>query len=223
MTIPVYINNFNRLTWLQWQLTYLETVPDIEVVIIDNASTFPPLVDWYDRKCPVRVVRLSENRGPRAAWTGCVRLRRGTYFAVTDPDLDLSEVPADFVSVLIGGLEDNPSILKCGLSLEINDIPDGMPMKRAVLKREGCWWVTRHNSTWWKANVATTMAVYRAARPRCNYGPALRSDRPYTARHLPWYITPGSETYEDWYYWRHLQFKNTLGWSPRDAKHRGVV
>ena len=50
-----------------------------------------------------------------------------------------------------------------------------------------------------------TFAVYRGPnrRGRFRYGPALRAAPPYTARHLPWYLTPDSINDEWRYYFEH--------------------
>jgi hypothetical protein len=45
--IRVIINNRDMLSWPKAMLEYLENVPNIIPVIIDNASTYPPLLEWY--------------------------------------------------------------------------------------------------------------------------------------------------------------------------------
>ena len=41
-------------------------------------------------------------------------------------------------------------------------------------------------------DIDTTFAVYRKDGPQGHYGPAIRANRPYTARHLPWYWDPAN-------------------------------
>jgi hypothetical protein len=44
----------------------------VEPIIVDNASTYPPLLSWYETN-PCKVIRLSINCGHRAPWEqGCV-------------------------------------------------------------------------------------------------------------------------------------------------------
>lgn len=203
-TIPVYINNYNQLATVRAMVAYLLRVPQVEPVIVDNASTYPPLLEWY-AECPVRVVRLDCNLGPLGVWSSGVDLHASDYFGVTDPDLDLSGIPVDCVEILCGGLDRYDDVKKCGLSLEIDDLPD-TPVAARAREYEAKYWQVRRDNAFYLANIDTTFAMYRGTRASWGgYGPALRADRPYTARHRPWYVTPDSVTDEDLYYWEHCK------------------
>ena len=52
---------YNRLTYPKNMSEFLSD-HGIEVILIDNNSTYPPLLEWYD-KCPYKVHRLKENMG----------------------------------------------------------------------------------------------------------------------------------------------------------------
>lgn len=65
--IPIIINNFNRLTTLCLLIEALEKRGYSNIYIIDNASTYPPLLEYYN-KCPYTVFRLTENLGFKALW-----------------------------------------------------------------------------------------------------------------------------------------------------------
>lgn len=212
--IPVYVLNYNRLEYVQQMLKSLESIDDVDPIVVDHHSTYPPVLDWYVRECPVPVIRLPENRGPRSLWYSPIAWSKTEYFAVTDPDLDISSVPKDVIQVLCDGLAKYPDIRKCGLSLEIQDLPNTLIGDHAR-QYESKYWVTRHDDRFWLADVSTTFAVYRTVDPAVWYRPALRSDRPYTARHMPWYITAETVTDEDWFYWQHLGYQQTLYWSTR--------
>ena len=170
-------------------LSYLDKVKDITPIIIDHDSTYPPLLEWLS-ECPYEVIK-SKNIGPHGRlW----KLQNEThtsegYFALTDPDLDLSNCPLDLFDVLKGGLDRYPEITKSGLSLEINDIPDSFRLKEKVLRQERQFWKNKVDDQFYLADIATTLAVYRAGdgKPPSCVGPALRSDRPYTAKHIDWY------------------------------------
>ena len=45
--IPIIINNFNRLDTLQKLIASLEIRGYRNIYIIDNLSTYPPLLDYY--------------------------------------------------------------------------------------------------------------------------------------------------------------------------------
>jgi predicted O-methyltransferase YrrM len=188
--IPVFINNFNRLTSTRDLASWIATLPGAEAIILDNASDWPPVLDWYER-CPFEVRRLGGNLGHRAPWIcGAVSGVRASHYVVTDADLSMSACPADVLAVLQDGLTRFPWATKAGVGLEIDDIPAEYPSRELILDIERRYWSDRLNARFFRAAIDTTFALYRAGEdPPC--GPALRSDRPYVARHLPWYVCPG--------------------------------
>lgn len=227
-TIPVFIINFNRLASLRGMVDYFRDVPGTRTVIIDNRSTYPPLLRWYHRECPCQVVYLDANHGHHSPWTqGIVGPRDrhlsewgSDWYIVTDPDLDLSGVPKDFISVMLGGfpLWDSvraspallamldrcngvvlPDLVKVGLSLENADLPSALEERLGQAR----FWA-RPLGDYFLALVDTTLAVYPAiADPlkAMRADPALRTNRPYTARHIPWYIDVRNLSEEDaWYF-----------------------
>jgi hypothetical protein len=206
-TIPIYINNFNRLTTTKKLAQYFDDVPGTKVIIVDNGSTYQPLLDWYDA-CPYGIIKLNQNYGHQAPWrAGCClwgythKMYYGSdYYVVTDADLDLSKCPKDVLSILVHGRKNN-AVLKVGVSLEVNDIPDGYPGKSSVISWEKQYWVNKTSDPrFFRANVDTTFALYLITDMHAHVmatGPALRTDRPYTAMHTPWYVTKETITNED--------------------------
>ncbi len=201
MKIPVYLNNFNRLTPVQRMVADLARM-NARVRIIDNASTYPPLLEWYEHDCPVEVIYPQQNLGPRAAWHPGVMepLPVGALYCCCDADLDLSRCPDDLLSLLAAGLARYPDICKVGPGIEINDIPDASPFAQRIREVEGTHWQRRRDDYFFEASIDTAFAMYRTGDNACIYGPALRADRPYVVRHLPYYLTPGNVTDEERYY-----------------------
>jgi hypothetical protein len=221
--IPIYINNFNRLTTTRNMVEYLQAVPEALPIIVDNASTYPPLLEWY-QNCPCEVSRLNRNHGPNAPWLMFKRgMGRGSdYYVVTDSDLDLSGVPADLLQMLRNGLTMHPRRIKAGLSLEVRDLPEQFESTTIIRKWEARFWQKRVDALWWDANVDTTFALYRVADGVCNnVWPALRADRPYTARHVPWYRL---DSEEERYFDEHAdtRWSTWAGWD-RENPARKVV
>jgi hypothetical protein len=172
-----------------------------EVILADNASTYPPLLEWYD-SCPYKVYRLKENRGHMAVWdAGIVNECRDQYYAVTDPDLDLSGVPRDYLDVLMRGLTGNSEVIKAGLSLRIDDLPTNAFTAQILVKEEKYWHAIRDLNGFYQAGVDTTFAIYDRERVlNEKFYWALRSPEPYVARHLPWYLTRENLTIEELFY-----------------------
>lgn len=183
-------------------------------IIVDNASTYPPLVEWLNRQTRIPVIRMAANYGPRAAWS--LGIDKQECYIVTDGDLELSEIPDDALDVLIEGFSVAPSIHKVGFSLRIDDLPPGGPLTDAVRDWEARYWQRPIGNRYFDAEIDTTFAVYDSTRPGNAYGPALRTAPPYTARHLPWYWTQENLTGEIRYYLKALsQSVGARTWSPR--------
>ncbi len=217
--IPVWINNRDRLSTTRALVEYLRQVPGCRPIIVDNASTYPPLLGWYGR-CGVEVQRLAFNGGSQAPWRFADLARGAAYYAVTDSDLDLDGVPRDLLAVLRDGLNRFPEANKAGLSLEVHDLPD-TPLADQARAWEAHFWEKRLDGRWFLADVDTTFALYRAGDGwGGNAGPAIRSDRPYTGRHVPWYLTPETMTEEERYYLEHCD-RGQASWAGRIEKSLG--
>lgn len=196
-----FIIMFNRLTWPKMMAEYLSDT-GCQVILIDNCSTYPPLLEWY-QKCPYKVYRFHENHGHLVLWnSGLINEFDEQYYAVTDPDLDLSEVPKDYWDVLMKSLLKNSDITKCGLSLRIDDLPDNKFTEKIIENEIPYWNGPKTEDGFTLAGVDTTFAVYDRNRMKgeCQFYKCLRSPFPYTARHLPWYLTSQSIDFEELYY-----------------------
>jgi hypothetical protein len=200
--IPAFIINFNRLTLPRAIVDYLTPDTGCQPVIIDNGSTYPPLLDWYAGN-PCKVHRLSANHGNCALWSPTCGVDffadydMSAGYVVTDPDLDLSRIPKDFLSVLRDGLRRRPGFLKCGFSLEIDDLPDN------EIGDEARGWETINwtglTDGYYQAPIDTTFAFY-SGRESHDFDKCLRAPRPYTARHMPWYYTANNLPEDERYY-----------------------
>lgn len=202
--VPVYVISFNRLTLLASTVDQLRRFPDVRPVVVDNCSTYPPLLDYLGR-VDAEVVRLDVHLGKNAPWLSGLAPGGDPYYAVTDPDLDLGGCPDDLFEVLRAGLDRYPWALKCGPSLEIDDLPSECPWTADVVAWEGQFWADRLDDRYFRAGIDTTLALYRRETPfdAATWTEAgLRCDRPYTARHLPWYATVVTD--EDRYYVEHM-------------------
>lgn len=186
--MKVYINNRNYLTWPKRQAEWLSTQGH-EAIFIDNESTYEPLLDWYEH-CEHTVHRLTTNHGPASPWRSAL-LDLTDYYAVTDPDLDFEGIPEDWPEVCIEAIQMGES--KCGFSLDETLIPSQNPawiQDEFNLHPRGdhpARWAEEHKfGRYIRYPTETTFAVYP---PGGSYHiGGCRTDRPYTARHLPWHI-----------------------------------
>ncbi len=202
--IPIFIIMHDLLSWPRAMVEYLSLMPEALPILVDNASTYPPLLEYYE-SCPYEVIRLTENMGHHAPWAAdLITSRANDLYVVTDPDLDLSHVPLDMLVRLEAGLRAHPTVSKAGLSIEIKDIPFDFPKRKEVLGWETPFWERPVGERWYDAPLDTTFALYSIQKgwPGGFMG-AIRAARPYTVRHLPFYLTPGNLTDEYRYYMEH--------------------
>jgi glycosyltransferase involved in cell wall biosynthesis len=191
--MKVYINNRNYFTWPKAMAEILLN-QNHEVIIIDNNSTYEPLLDWYDKEKDVKLIRLDVNGGHESPWKFGI-VDRSDYYVVTDPDLDISEVPRDWDKNLKEGLE-KYNCGKVGLSLSEKCIPEDNP---AWILDDFCSAPDGDHPLRWGEEIKlcerflnypvdTTFAIYSPSMPYFIGG--IRSNSPYTAKHLPWHIVP---------------------------------
>lgn len=211
--IPCYVNTFNRLTTTRKlcdQVVDLGGMP----IVIDNASDWQPLLDWYDH-CPYRVARLTENMGHHAPWKcGIMSEYDAPYYIVTDCDLDLEGIPGDALDVLQEPFGWNVGIIKSGFSLKLDDLPE---WQVAVRQWESRWWRRKIYGRWYDSLIDTTFAMYQRSTPvetatKVVGVRAVRSASPYTARHMPWYLDGDNLDAENQHYYQTANASNS--WKP---------
>lgn len=202
--VPIVINNFNRVTTLKKLIGTLEVRGYANIHIIDNRSTYPPLLEYY-ATCPYEVIMLDKNLGFKALWKSRELRRRfcGDYYAYTDSDVvPVDECPDDFMDYFMDILRRHPFARKVGFSLRIDDLPDHYAQKQEVVDWESRFSLRKTKDGLFRAPVDTTFALYRP-RVRLSRSPnavAYRTPFPYQLRHLPWYVDSQNPTEEERYY-----------------------
>jgi len=203
----VFINTRDRVTPLVKLVCWLERAGVQHIVIVDNASTYEPLLDYLDHT-PHHVVRLRDNLGQLAPWlSGTIERMTGDmeFFVETDPDVVPDEdCPLDALDHLYDVVYRYPEYVKAGLGLRIDDLPDHYAHAEAVRRWEARFWQEEYRPGLYIAPVDTTFAMYRP-RTGATMIPALRTGPPYLGRHLPWYANSRRLSREDRYYLRHAK------------------
>lgn len=202
-SIPIVINNFNRVSSLKKLIDTLENRGYRNIYIIDNNSTFPALLDYYST-CSYPIFYLRKNLGFTAIWdSGLYNRFKRSFYVYTDSDIILDkDCPEDFMKVFLDALRKYPKCKKVGFGLRIDDLPDAFSNKQKVIEHESQFWRRPVDDLFYDAPIDTTFALYR---PFC-YGPAdsnylmLRSNTPYLAQHTPWYVDSANLSEEELYY-----------------------
>ena len=217
--VPIFVNSFNRLTCLRRLLEWLCAAGHRRIFVIDNASTYPPLLDYLgevERHHLATVIRLPENVGHLAIWACGLLDRLGitSEYVYTDPDvLPADFCPPDLVGFLQAVVAENPEILAAGPGLRLDDIPDHYPHRAAVLAWEGQFWLRPAAPRLFRAGIDTTFALYRpGANHTLGTGRSIRTGWPYLAAHEGWYSDHQSPTDEETHYRRSVK-ADTSHWS----------
>ena len=201
--VPILINNFNRLAYLEQLIAWLERAGYRKIYIIDNNSDYPPLVEYY-RQSPHTVFRLNRNQGHFSIWETIIFSRFSRdYYVYTDPDIVPDETcPSDIMSYFKSLLEAYPWAKKVGFGLRIDDLPDHYALKQQVIQWETQFWQRPVQQDVFDALIDTTFALYRPGAKGGADGPAIRTAGKYIARHMPWYENSQALDDETLYYLR---------------------
>lgn len=189
---PIYVTNFNNLErGFRRLLAWLRANGHKNITVLDNASTWAPLLDFYAAQPELQVLRLAENKGPYAFWHLELHMQQATPFVVTDPDVvPAVTCPRDLVGKMLEGLETLPSApCKVGPSLRVDNLPAHYHLRGEVVEWERQWWqrLTADGGAY-EALIDTTFALYKpgsVAWPPV--GTHYRLAPPYTVEHIPWY------------------------------------
>jgi hypothetical protein len=215
----IFICNFNRLNPTKKLVESLTSRGYNNIVILDNGSTYPPLLEWYSTLNTDMVYFCKHNYGPEAL----DRVRDlepefqekynhivlNEYHVYTDGDvIPIDEVPENFIDDMIE-LAIKYSIPKLGLSLKIDDLPDHFELKERVYNHEKSFfereYIDDEKCRLYKAPVDTTFAV-NSPGMQCGYSDyAYRAAGNYFARHSPWYYDTNNLPDDEVYYLQHIE------------------
>ena len=207
--IPIIINNRNRLTYLKELINWFDKNNYKNLVIIDNQSTYLPLIEYYN-KSKYQVIRLNKNLGYLSLWkTNLFNRFKNSFYVYTDSDiLPIDECPSDFLNYFYQTLLKYKEIDKVGFGLKIDDIND--PNKKFIIKNEQKFWINKYkDSNFFKSSIDTTFALYKPLKYGGYWLKSLRSDYPFLAKHLPWYINNNIDE-EIKFYQKNLNYKSSF-------------
>lgn len=204
--IPIIIISFNQLKYLKQLVDFLLGKGMESIVILDNNSTYKPLLDYFETvEDKVTVIRKEKNLGHLSFWKNrdVFSTYSKGYYVVTDADVvPIDDCPDDLMVRLMNLLDMAFDRTKVGLSLKINDIPNTNPNQKEIMDWESQYWRSKITHGVFKAEVDTTFAMYR---PKYDYRlkhftKAWRTDYPYQARHGGWYLDLKNLSEEQKYY-----------------------
>ena len=120
--IPLFIISYNQYTYLKSMIEQLSKYPGMTLYVIDNKSTYPPLIEYLkqlETEGNVKVLYQPENYGHSVYERDEIIALGGDKYVVTDPDLLLnSNLPMNFIE-LLSNISDKYKASKVGFALEI--------------------------------------------------------------------------------------------------------
>ncbi len=209
-TIPFIIINFNQLFYLKKLVDFAIKRGFKKIVIIDNVSTYPPLLEYYEEiEKKVTIERMSENFGHMVFFNRKELYNKygKGFFILTDADIEPNEnLPKNFLRVLLHWLlKYSKSITKVGFALEIKNIPNHYSEKEKVLVWEKQFWDTPIEKDVYMADIDTTFALYKPNAKKhlkkdSDFFKAIRIAGNFTCKHAGWYTNYDQLTEEQEYF-----------------------
>ncbi|MFV0183317.1 glycosyltransferase family 2 protein [Empedobacter falsenii] len=229
LLIPIIIINFNQLYYLKQLVSFLCNRGFQNIIILDNQSTYKPLLDYYKEiENSVTIEKMDYNGGHDIFFTNKELQRKYAkgYYVLTDPDIVPNEnLPENFMKDLIEKLDFYfKRVTKVGFALKIDDVPDYFPFKEKVLKWEAKYWNHQVENDCFLNYIDTTFALYKPMYPmfftNIDFYSGIRMGGNYIAKHGGWYKNPHNLSEEEVFYqknanssssWNFDENKNSMG------------
>ena len=208
--IPIFINSRDRVEPLQRLVNWLQCAGYKNIHILDNKSTYPPLLSYYEEivKQGVNVWPLNVNFGHKALWESNMLniLQIDTPYVYTDSDVVPDEdCPHDILAVMADILARRLYLKKVGLSLHIDDIT--YYNSNFIRKVEGAMrHIPIHEGYFQSTD--TTFALYRNWH-HYSLRESVRTSDSIMGRHMPWYYDFDNLPADELYYMEHANASST--------------
>ena len=221
--IPIVILNRDRLYPLIDQVNVLRQKGYNNITIIDNQSTYQPLLEWYKQDgLDVFYNDITENSCH--AFRDLVLMQHpkfieivSNWYVFNDSDIiPLDTVPSNFIDDLIAyAIKYNKT--KVGMSIKIDDLDLSYPLNEWVYSYESSYWtnaIIDENVELYPHPIDTTFAVHAPKTLPTWSNNTLRVGEPYIAKHAPFYYNPESLPDDEKYYLTHMN-KQSSNWSSK--------
>lgn len=201
--IPIFIISYNRYTMLKQLVDKLIDMGQERLIIIDNNSTYEPLLKWFEHlPSEVTLIRMESNYGHTVIgdilWHNVEFMKEYKLdtqnYVYTDCDImPIEECPNNFMDLFETILNKYPTINKVSFQIKIDDLPDHYKYKSSIIAWETQFWVnsiidTELNVKLYKAAVDTVFSYRRGGTKPGEDWNCFRVGYPYIVRHLPWYL-----------------------------------
>lgn len=206
MNYPIFLTNMNRLTTTKKMVEDLFRMnSNADITIIDNASTYPPLLEWYKEiEEDVKIIRHDINRGPWCFFYSYISSKvNSDYYVYSDADLELNpNMPNNWQEIMFDVIKRWNR--KASLALKLSDIPEGK-LKNQILNHQNiCWYKTEKSDEYL---AITDMTFTMDAKDKGYRYESIRLAGNFECRHIPWYLDFDNISEEEIYYLNHINKK----------------
>ena len=170
-----------------------------EIIILDNDSSYEPLIKWYKEIENKVDIRYLTNEGHLAIWATAIYKELGEYFIYTDSDMELNENMPDDYQLVMYNLLQKYEMNKVALAIKIDDLPNHYRYKNQVVRNEGRWWLEQVEPDVYKADTDTTFALMRNIGDN-TYRSLRIAKNDFICKHVPFYIDLDNLDEEEQYY-----------------------
>lgn len=221
---PIVILNRDRLYPLMEQVEALRKKGYNNITIIDNQSTYQPLLDWY-KICEADIFYNDLTENSCHAFRELVYMQHPKFldiikdwYVFNDSDIiPLDTVPDDYVEHL-AGFAAKYGKTKVGMSIKIDDIDLSYPLNAWVHSYESGYWTNgvmdESGTELYPHPVDTTFAVHQPGAIPTWSNNAFRAGLPYIVKHAPFYYDPNNLPEDEKYYLTHMN-KISSNWSSK--------
>lgn len=209
----IFIISHNRYTYLKKLIDRLLRLKQDKIVIVDNKSTYIPLLEFYDEiRSTFDIIYMKENYRARRSmgkvfseFKDKYNLARDNYIYTDSDVVPDEECPEDFVEVFSMILQ-KYHVEKVAFGLRIDNLPDCFAGKNFIIKQQKYRWESPFIKDFGielkQGGTDTTFSYRRANTIPGLTGNSIRTGRPYVANHLPWYMDSDNLSEEEKYYFK---------------------
>jgi hypothetical protein len=219
----IVILNRDRLHALKEQINVLINKGYSNITIIDNQSTYKPLLDWY-KQSNLDIFYNDITSNSNEAFNDLISVGHPKFvdiikdwYVFNDSDIiPVESVPNSFVEDLINYAKKyNKS--KVGMSIKIDDIDLNYPLNSWVYNYEKDYWtngILDGEVELYPHPIDTTFSVHSPGTRPIWSNDTLRVGVPYIVKHVPFYYDPNNLPEDEKYYIQHMN-KRSSNWSSK--------
>ena len=186
--MTVVIIGFNQYTYIKNMIKQIEKYTN-DIVVIDNNSTFPELLKYYENEYKYTLLKMDKNYGHKVYEKSVINYIIGDVYIITDPDLEFNKnLPDNFIEEMIN-ISNYFEAEKVGFALLIDsdDIRnDVTSFGKSIIDFEKQYWMCKFyypKHELYSAAIDTTFCLIN----RQNKGGHYRIAGDYVCKHLPWH------------------------------------